>query len=110
MGALTVAKGLKPVALPKSNQKNLGNTLKTHIIQSNEVERSFRRINEFATRCEKLDVAFVTRLLLVVFIMLQNWRQDAIGSLSMSSLAIRRTRLIGRTYDFAAPLPSVLLL
>ena len=49
MGALTVAKGLKPVALPKSNQKNLGNTTKTHrnvVTKSNVSSEESRKSEE----------------------------------------------------------------
>jgi hypothetical protein len=46
----------------------------------NEAERFFQRINEFATRYEKLDAAFITRLVLAfIFIVSQSQRQTRPG-------------------------------
>jgi transposase len=74
--ALAVAKGLKPVVPPKSNRKEPWEYDKDAYKRRNEVERFFRRIKEFrriATRYEKLDITFITCLVLAfIFIMLQN--------------------------------------
>jgi transposase len=70
------AKGLKPVALSKSNRKEPREHDKDAYKRRNEVERFFLRIKEFrriATRYEKLDITFITCLVLAfIFIMLQN--------------------------------------
>lgn len=65
--ALAVAKGLKPVVPPKSNRKEPWEYDKDTYKRRNEVERFFRRIKEFrriATRYEKLDITFITCLVL----------------------------------------------
>jgi len=66
-------------SLCQSNQKEPWEYDKVAYKRRNEAERFFQRIKEFrriATRYEKLDVAFIRRLLLAfIFIVLQSQRQ-----------------------------------
>jgi transposase len=70
------AKGLKPVAPSKSNRKEPWEYAKDAYKRHNEAERFFKEFRRIATRYEKLDAAFIRRLLLAfIFIVSQSQRQ-----------------------------------
>ena len=67
--------GLKPVVPPKRNRRKLWRYNKKLYKRRNEIERFFRRIQDFrriATRCDKLDVMFSACLNFVAIVILLN--------------------------------------
>ena len=67
--------GLKPVVPPKRNRRKLWRYNKKLYKRRNEIERFFRRIQRLrriATRCNQLDVTFLTFLNFATIVILLN--------------------------------------
>ena len=69
--ALAEELGYMPIVPPKSNRKNPWSYDKQLYKQCNQVERLFRRLKRFRrifTRCDKLDIIFLTFVYLALIV------------------------------------------